>query len=103
MLFLSRTSELKILPIEEKVLVKRKCLEMVVRDTMPFSVVAGSGFKDIFTHALQLGAKHGDLIDVQHLLPCPQTISNSIADITEDAMKIIKQILKDVPYILLFL
>ena len=60
----------------------RLCVKLCGKDSRPFNVVSGEGFKDLLQECIRIGATHGE-VDVRDILPTPRTVSRNVAAITD--------------------
>jgi hypothetical protein len=61
---------------------KRECTlvltKWIVNDCRPFSTIAGTNFQDVAKYFIKVGAKNGNNIDLDHLIPHRTTLSNNV-------------------------
>lgn len=59
-------------------------MDFIIEDCRAFSTVEGSGFKKLISKCIKIGAKYGENVDVDHLIPCAQTLSRKCKVIAEE-------------------
>lgn len=65
-------------------------LDFIIEDCRPFSIVEGSGFKKLIAKCVKIGAKYGENVDVEHLIPSEKTLSRKCKEIANEKRQEIK-------------
>lgn len=73
-----------------------KCSSWVIEDCRPFSTVHGSGFVKLVKFFIKIGAKYGEHVNVEDLLPDATTISRKVKKDANEKKQELKDEIKSV-------
>lgn len=86
-------------PVQVNTEDKNACFEVfmdfLIEDCRPFSTVEGSGFRKMIAKCLKIGAKYGDNVDLEYLIPSARTLSRKTKTIAEEQKQAIKPHIQD--------
>jgi len=66
------------IPAEEKQKLGNEIIKWMAEDCRPFSAINGAGFKNLVQVFIQIGAKFGENIDIEDMLPDETTVSRNL-------------------------
>lgn len=86
-------------PIQVNTEDKNACFEIfmnfVIEDCRPFSTVEGIGFRKMIAKILKIGAKYGENVDLDNLIPSATTLSRKTKAFAEEKKETIKPHIQD--------
>lgn len=62
-------------------------VDFIVEDCRAFSTVEGTGFRKLIAKCIKIGAKYGENVDLEHLIPSARTLSRKTKAIAEEKNK----------------
>lgn len=70
-------------------------MNFVIEDCRPFSTVEGIGFRKMIAKILKIGAKYGENVDLDNLIPSATTLSRKTKAFAEEKKETIKPHIQD--------
>lgn len=87
---LKETKLLKTVTPDEKRAAIDACVAWVTEDCQTFSAMNGAGFRNIAKFLIKIGAKYGESIDIEDMLPDSTTVSRATQKIADEKKAEIK-------------
>lgn len=78
---------LKTVTPEKKKAAIDACVAWVTEDCRPFSAINGAGFKKIAKFLINMGAKYGEDVDIEDMLPDATTVLRTTKKIADEKKK----------------
>ncbi|XP_073811533.1 uncharacterized protein [Musca autumnalis] len=76
---------------DDKAEIIEKCTNWLTQDCLPISAVVGDGFVQLVKFFIKIGAKYGEYIDVDDMLPDPAIISEKVKRCANEEEQQIKE------------
>ena len=70
-------------------------MNFVIEDCRPFSTVEGSGFRKMIAKCLKIGAKYGENVDLDNLIPSARTLARKTKAFADEKKQAIKPHIQD--------
>lgn len=67
-------------------------------DLRPFALVQGKGILDVVKVFVEMGARYGEHVDVNYMVPTPTTIGGNVDNIIEKLMPVVIADVQSVQY-----